>query len=358
MDAGFDVRLRDFSCGLFFMFQILGTAALCIKGRHHRLQRSAFHFMLYLFGISLFEFYVFFINNFLGDLEVPLTDILQMSVVPLALLFLYRLTHSDSMRLLPSLLNVAPYYIALILYAVHPSEFIYDGIMAVALIHSLSIIAYGFVAVRNFNKRLAANFSSDDNLSLRWMWLFLLLYIALAITWLVATQSSSEIMAAFYNVMCSVILGLLCYFVYRQEDMLEVLEANKNGTVSDEKGNDTGKSPDYHFADNFEKVFCEHHIYLDPALNINGLARELGTNRTYISNFLNQQMHTTFYEYVNQWRVKRAKELLAESGLPLEQIAEKSGFNSLSSFRRYFTKAVGMTPAKYRKAKLLQASAM
>lgn len=223
--------------------------------------------------------------------------------------------------------------------------------MAVALCHSLSIIAYGFIAVKNFNKRLAANFSSDDNLSLRWMWLFLLLYVALGITWFVATRSSSEITAAIYNVMCSIILGLLCYFVYRQEDMLEVLGANKN--LGQAEGNDvpTYKSPNYNFADNVEKVFSEHHIYLDPSLNINGLARELGTNRTYISNFLNQQMHTTFYEYVNHWRVKRAKELLEESDLPLEQIAEKSGFNSLSSFRRYFTKAVGMTPSKYRKAR-------
>lgn len=351
MDAGFDVRLRDFSCGLFFMFQILGTTALYIKGRRHRLQRSAFHFMLYLFAISLFEFYVFFINNFLGDLETPLTDILQMSVVPLALLFLYRLTHSGNMGVLPSMLNVAPYYIALAIYAIHPSDIIYDGIMAVALCHSLSIIAYGFIAVKNFNKRLAANFSSDDNLSLRWMWLFLLLYVALGITWFVATRSSSEITAAIYNVICSIILGLLCYFVYRQEDMLEVLGANKN--LGQAEGNDVPiyKSPNYNFADNVEKVFSEHHIYLDPSLNINGLARELGTNRTYISNFLNQQMHTTFYEYVNHWRVKRAKELLEESDLPLEQIAEKSGFNSLSSFRRYFTKAVGMTPSKYRKAR-------
>lgn len=353
MDAGFAVRLRDFSCGLFFMFQILGTIALYIKGRDHRLQRTAFHFMLYLFAISLFEFYVFFIDNFLGALETPVTDILQMSVVPLALLFLYRLTHTRSMGVLPSVLNVSPYYIALVLYVVHPSKLVYDGIMAVALCHSVSIIAYGFFAVRDFNKRLAANFSSDGNLSLKWMWLFLILYVVLGITWFVATRTNTAVAAAAYNVMCSIILGLLCYFVYRQEDMLEVLEANKNVEMQDETPSSVGKGPDYHFADKFEKVFSEGHIYLDPMLNINELARELGTNRTYISNFLNQQIHTTFYEYVNQWRVRRAKELLAESELSLEQIAQKAGFNSLSSFRRYFNKAIGMTPSKYRKTKYM-----
>ena len=52
IDPDFTSRLRDFSCGLFFMFQLLGTAALYAKGRHHQLQHSAFYFMLYLLGIS------------------------------------------------------------------------------------------------------------------------------------------------------------------------------------------------------------------------------------------------------------------------------------------------------------------
>lgn len=68
------------------------------------------------------------------------------------------------------------------------------------------------------------------------------------------------------------------------------------------------------------------------------------------SNYLNQQLRTTFYDYVNQWRVARAKELLAtRPDLSVEQVAEQSGFNSLTSFRRYFTKAVGTTPSKWRK---------
>ena len=42
------MRLRDFSCGLFFMLQVSGTIVMYIKGRKHKLQRSAFYFMFYL----------------------------------------------------------------------------------------------------------------------------------------------------------------------------------------------------------------------------------------------------------------------------------------------------------------------
>lgn len=354
MENAIALRLRDFSCGLFFMFQAIGTVVLYCKGRQHRLQRSAFHYMLYLFAISIFEFYVFFIHNFLGTLMTPLTDMLQMSVIPISLMLLYRLTHSHDMPIAATLVNVAPYLVAMTLYVICPATIVYDVILYLALAHIAFVICYGFFAVRRFNQRLMDYFSSDENLSLRWLWLFLLLFVALGVTWLTATISSSPVAATIYNVMCSFILGLLCYFVYRQEDMLEALESTPfdqqvpmetiktDDSVSDNETN-------YHFAENVEQAFRERQLHLDPTLNINGLARELGTNRTYISNYLNQQLHTTFYEYVNGWRIERAKELLSASSLPLEQIAEQAGFNSLSTFRRYFIKTVGMTPNEYRK---------
>lgn len=47
-------RLRDFSCGIIFMFQIMGTLMLYLKGRTHRLQRVLFWLMLCLLGVSRF----------------------------------------------------------------------------------------------------------------------------------------------------------------------------------------------------------------------------------------------------------------------------------------------------------------
>lgn len=107
------MRLRDFSCGLFFMLQVSGTIVMYIKGRKHKLQRSAFYFMFYLLLISVFEFYVFFIDNILGSQERPVTDMLQTTAVPLALFLLYRLTHPYNMRFVAAACNVAPYVLAI-----------------------------------------------------------------------------------------------------------------------------------------------------------------------------------------------------------------------------------------------------
>lgn len=355
MDTELSIRLRDVSCGLFLMFQILGTLALYIKGRHHQLQRTAFYFMFYLLLLSLFEFYVFFIHNILGDNVLYITDMLQMTVVPLALMLLYRLTHMQRIHLLFAIANIIPYALALLAYIIYPSIFIYDTLLLLALAHSFVIIGYGFIAVRKFNKRLVANFSSDDNLSLRWIRLLLLLYIALAAVWFVATKISTPFAAAIYNVACSVILGLLCYFVYRQEDMLEILHTSNIEDINSnmpqvESSTDFSESQSRdHFDEAFDRVFNEKQIYLNPLLNINDLAKELGTNRTYVSNYINQQLNTTFYDYVNSWRVKKAIVLLETTNLSLQEIATKSGFNSISSFRRYFVSRMGQTPSSYKK---------
>lgn len=145
------MRLRDFSCGLFFMLQVSGTIVMYIKGRKHKLQRSAFYFMFYLLLISVFEFYVFFIDNILGSQERPVTDMLQTTAVPLALFLLYRLTHPHNMRFVAAACNVAPYVLAISSYIVQPDRNVYEAILWVALAHSIFIILYGAYAVKRFN---------------------------------------------------------------------------------------------------------------------------------------------------------------------------------------------------------------
>lgn len=342
----------DFTFGMLFMFQLGGTVAMYVKGRKHRLQRMMFFFMLYLTGISLFEtVYFFFFPDHPDALTAHLTDILEMTVIPCAFIVITMLTKQRRNLKLPILVNALLYGGAMVCYAIFKKETIYEAVFLFSILYSFFIIAYGWISVARFNKALQDNFS-DDMLSLYWLRYIVLLYVSILFIWILATVYATAWIVAIYNVCMLVFLSLWCYFVFRQEDMLEVL------TLMRDEAKDEKPEPDnsYPFEDNFKKAFEEDRVFLNPRLNIAELAIRVGTNRSYMSAYLNQQLHTTFYEYVNQWRVKRAKELLASSDLPLEQVAHDSGFNSLSSFRRYFTNAVGMTLSRYRKVKLPQAS--
>lgn len=95
-------------------------------------------------------------------------------------------------------------------------------------------------------------------------------------------------------------------------------------------------------------LFDEDKIYLDPELRLSSLAVQLGTNRTYMSNYFNQYCGTSFYDYVNRFRLEHSKNLLTDSDYTYEVIASMSGFNSLSTFRRTFQMMYGCSPKQWR----------
>ena len=98
-----------------------------------------------------------------------------------------------------------------------------------------------------------------------------------------------------------------------------------------------------------EQVVEEHKLYLRPNLSLQELAAELNTNRTYASIYLSQHVGQTFYEYINRLRIERAAlPLIVEHPeYTFEYVAHESGFASISTFRRAFSKHTGKTPSQY-----------
>jgi len=78
----------------------------------------------------------------------------------------------------------------------------------------------------------------------------------------------------------------------------------------------------------------------------------LRTNRTYLSKLINEDFNLSFSDFINQYRVTYACELIMQDKqdrFSQTFIAEQSGFGSLSSFNRAFKKEMGVTPGEYRK---------
>lgn len=103
----------------------------------------------------------------------------------------------------------------------------------------------------------------------------------------------------------------------------------------------------YKFANILEETILKKKLYKNPTLTLQELALEFGTNRTYLSQYFNNELHTTFYEYINSLRVKYAERLLRSENIPILTVCERSGFNSVSTFHRAFRRIHGCTPSVY-----------
>jgi|GEM_PF-6916913 Response regulator containing CheY-like receiver domain and AraC-type DNA-binding domain len=92
----------------------------------------------------------------------------------------------------------------------------------------------------------------------------------------------------------------------------------------------------------------ENKFFLNPDVNLMDLSSEIGVNSKYVSEYLRFHYGETFLIFVNRLRVEHAQKLLAETSLPIADIAEQSGYISVSTFFRNFTKINGNNPSEYR----------
>lgn len=99
------------------------------------------------------------------------------------------------------------------------------------------------------------------------------------------------------------------------------------------------------------RVMARKRLYLDKKCSRESLARELMTNRTYVSRALNAR-GMNFARFVNSFRAEHAIGLLARPDLaavPLEDIAEMSGFPNVEQMNGYVKKSAGLTACALRK---------
>ncbi len=88
--------------------------------------------------------------------------------------------------------------------------------------------------------------------------------------------------------------------------------------------------------------------YRDVDLNLNRLARKMGLSVRQVSNAINRTKGMSVSQYVNDYRVKEACKLLAETEEPITRIMFDAGFQTKSNFNREFLRVTGMSPKAWR----------
>ncbi|MCM1355141.1 MAG: AraC family transcriptional regulator [Staphylococcus sp.] len=90
--------------------------------------------------------------------------------------------------------------------------------------------------------------------------------------------------------------------------------------------------------------------FLNPDLTLNDMARELCTNKTYVSSFINKEYGVNFKQWLISMRMEYSMTLLKEWPVkyPIKEIAFLSGFGSDCHYIRLFGKKMGKSPVEWR----------
>lgn len=296
-----------------------------------------------------------------------------------------------------------PFVVLMVAFWVHPVPLAYHAMHFAAILCAVFIALWALRELPRFERALKEEYSYAEYINLHWLRGVILLFFCLLMLWVYDSMASGVrydnlflfnslvmwIAACFCFYRQSVVINAVkSYFVAPSEDNaetnldaaendldkamahLEAAEADQNAPhahTQPESVAETVAEPqpvaeqpvepepeelklqqEAAFAERMYLLFEKEHVYLNPRLRLSELAMLLGTNRTYLSQYFNQNCESTFYDFVNDYRIHHAKLLLHSTDDTLETIAMNSGFNSLSTFRRAFVQREGMSPIEFR----------
>jgi AraC-like DNA-binding protein len=212
-------------------------------------------------------------------------------------------------------------------------------------------------------------FSYDSGISLKWVKLYILGYILF-----IFTISLSELIKfSFYNLTVETILIIYLlyssYYTLKQKEVYSSVirhEKNKPIKVEDKTQLESTKVKENKYEGSSLKddakiqeikaklvsLLETEKPYLNPKLSIYDISNNLDINYKYLSQVINQEMHMSFINFINHYRIEASLQLLISKEneqYTIEAISEMAGFNSKSAFNTCFKKQIGETPSQYRK---------
>lgn len=252
-----------------------------------------------------------------------------------------------------------------------PSALAFATFLLIAL-WSLASLAYLAATLRRlgaFRARLKDLYSNTDRRELRWVdWLmaFLVALWGAAAVSLVSDNFGPGLV--FPGEIVFVLAAVLLLFViaFASAPPLNSLEVNAPDIDAPEANApapklEAGEKTEGKYARSalseahakrlagrIEKAMREDALYLDANLSLHKLSRHVGAPPNLASQTLNEEIGSTFFDYVAHWRIEAAKPRILSGEASILAVALEVGFNSRSTFYKAFKRETGMTPKAFR----------
>lgn len=96
-------------------------------------------------------------------------------------------------------------------------------------------------------------------------------------------------------------------------------------------------------------------LYLDANISLEQLSEKTDIQRHELTRLFNIYMGKTFYQVLSEHRIRYAEQRLKSGcSLKIESLAHECGFNSKTTFNKYFKETTGYSPSEYRNAHINQ----
>lgn len=344
--------------GAITLFFIFWCCKLYIYRQRNRMMKLLFIASVFL-SFSHLKDAVFLVDQWKNSTRLNnLVVTIDLVAIPLISAFFLEATRPGvaTTRRLATAIALQAAFIPVFLIV--PDETVFYGALSLAFVYSVITIGYVLVFASRHHRYIAANFSYNENIDVTWVTVSCLVYFLSIYLYSIAFNNTTWQSEALYNVYSIVLWTFLFVFARRHRVMRIVTpKDNKDMSTPDESliiERTKERAPIYRddkLATRLNNYMENDKAYLNPEITLGDVATAIGTNKTYLSDHLNKTLKTTFYDYINTYRITEACRIIdsmpQDGRTTMAVVAEKSGFNSLSSFNRYFVKVKGISPKNY-----------
>lgn len=389
-------NLLYFLYGASIMFHLM-MAWVFLHGRHTRFR--VFMSVLMFVNVALYVKDLIFIGDeyYSTNREERLASSVDVLNIPMFAIVLVEACRPMWLTWWRATALYLPMVLTCVLYLLMPRLATYYTLHVFAIVYSLGYVVWGLRELPLFERSLKEEYSFDGDINFNWLRGVSILFFCLLMLWIYGSLNPGPTTDVVYLSGSLFVWIITCFLFFRQARVLGVVMSDNNlnllaqpllavdaeqhchqapvSAVSpvatpieyvapdDIAQTDTAIAADAEpidvaatdpvtqdavFAERMHLLFEKEHVYLNPRLRLSELAAMLGTNRTYMSQYFNQSCGSTFYDFVNDYRIHYAKILLHSTDDTLETIAMKAGFNSLSTFRRAFVQREGKSAMEFR----------
>jgi AraC-like DNA-binding protein len=215
--------------------------------------------------------------------------------------------------------------------------------------------------LQRYRRSLPHHFSYTERINLNWLRGVVFSYIVLfaVLYWFIryniTHQVSIETLFAVVGTFMTGYVFFMGYFGFRQTTLLAVAPTAASEELPKTGYANTGLTVT--MAEVLHQkligVMAVERPYLDEELTLTGLAQQLNISTNHLSQVINQQAGTNFFNFVNAYRVTEMKLRLKDpafSHYSILAIGIHCGFKSKSSMNKVFKEMTGMTPSEYQKS--------
>ena len=301
-----------------------------------RLRRWTGIFLISLALNQVWYMQLFFLTS---SEDIEMVDLIggliqSVTLLPLAIVVLLAMLQDRRRPLWPFALMIAPAVAGMAACVVSRSEALFPMIYAYDLPLIIGIITYMVRALRQYGRWLRDNYADLEHKEI-WHSFIVLAIILLAFT----VNEFCDKAPVYEYAMLVVTATLICYLLWRVETLSDL-------SIQKVSGADSFKTSQPKDLTSLLQRHCiDTRLYLQYDLNITQLAKAIGTNRFYLSQYFSS-LGITYNTYINDLRInyftRLYRKAVAEGrSFTAQQLAGESGYRSYSTFRLAFQQRMG-----------------